>query len=138
MYIGSSSLLNPIIWRLCQMNHLRLYFNSFYQHRTNKFQLYALSSNTQLYLYHWLLFNVLRSHTFMDPRFDPTTTWSSDCTKVKAVIEETFDVFEFKTLTGLGVTVLKRSRLLSSSPAAKFVCNLSANLAHSIFLPIVW
>ena len=49
----------------------------------------------------------------MDPRFDPTTTWSSDCTNVKAVMEETLDVFEFNTLTGLGVTVLKRSKLLS-------------------------
>ena len=95
------------------MNHSLKYFNFFYLHKKNRSKQYVLSSNIQLYIIYLLLFNVFRSHTFIDPRFDPTITWSSDWTNDKAVIEETLDVLEFNTLTGLGVRVLKRSKLLS-------------------------
>jgi len=54
-----------------------------------------------------ILLRVFKSHTFMDPLLDPTTTCSSESVKVRAVRADTLLVVcGLRTAIGLGVTIL--------------------------------
>lgn len=62
---------------------------------------------------------MFRSQTLIEPRFDPTITLSSLSEKMRLVIDDTFEVWLFSTVSGFSLCRLYTSRLFSSSPTAK-------------------
>jgi hypothetical protein len=52
------------------------------------------------YIHLGLLLKVLRSHTLIDPRLEPTITFSSLSEKIREVRAETLEVCELRTVRG--------------------------------------